>query len=187
MAKSSYTKRDLTVACSNVKRDLFNKLKKGNIKSVTKTLAINELAKRLGLKSARTLWKPEYQHRKYLDDWCNSLEEQANALELSPREESASFADTSSSKKEMTPRAYAPSDSSSIPDLNKKIKEQNKTIDELKSIIRTLRIENESLRTAKLYRLSRLDNAEVLDESIDELELENLYKVITSLYNSRNL
>ena len=88
MAKCSYEKRDLTVACSNVKRDLVSKLKKGTIKSITKTLAVNEIAKRLGLKSARTLWKPEYTHRVYLDNWYNNLEEQIISLDLSPKEES---------------------------------------------------------------------------------------------------
>ncbi len=179
MAKCSYEKRDLTVACSNVKRDLVSKLKKGTIKSITKTLAVNEIAKRLGLKSARTLWKPEYTHRVYLDNWYNNLEEQIISLDLSPKEESTISTNAINTKPESSPRADAHSDSSSVSELNA-------TINELKSIIRTLRIENESLRMAKLHRLSRLDNTEILNESIDDIELEKLYIAITSLYNSRN-
>lgn len=179
MAKCSYSKRDLTVACSNVKRDLVSKLKKGTIKSITKTLAVNEIAKRLGLKSARTLWKPEYTYREYLDDWYSNLEEQIISLDLSPKEKSTISTNAINPQPESSPRADAPSDSSSVSELNA-------TINELKSIIRTLRIENESLRMAKLHRLSRLDNTEILNESIDDIELEKLYIDITSLYNSRN-
>jgi len=186
MAKCSYSKRNLTVACSNVKRDLVSKLKKGTIKNITKTLAINEIAKRLGLKSSRTLWKPEYSYRKYLDDWYSNVEKQIVSLNLSPKEKSTISRNASDSENESSSRVDTSSSSSSISQLNTTINELNTTISELKGIIRTLRIENESLRIAKLHRLSRLDNTEILDESIDDLELEKLYKVITSLYKSIN-
>ena len=66
------------------------------------------------------------------------------------------------------------------------IKELKSTIDTLNSIITNLRIENESLRMSRIHRVRRLDESpDILDESIDDVQLYKLYQAVSTLYKAR--
>lgn len=163
-----YTKKDLTKACSNTKSTLIKKLQKGTITSISKTAIYEDLAKRLNLKSARTLWDSNYKYREYLDSWydnfCMDIEK------ISPKE--------------------SPTTEPKILEINNnldqniqiKIKQQNQKIEDLERIIKTLRLENESLRLSKIERFGYIDKLHLLSELIDEVGIKELYELINKLY-----
>ncbi|WP_455543492.1 hypothetical protein [Intestinibacter sp.] len=173
--KPSYTKRDLTVACSKIKTSIKKRIASSELelKSVTKNLVYADLAKRLKLSGTSAFWKPTYPHKEYLDNWYNelvkSIEQDMPANTVSQKV----TLDTANANK--------------IPqDIINKINEQKEMIEHLNKIIVNLRIENESLRLSRLHRLKKIDSSiEILNESIDDVELNNLYKVICDLYKSR--
>lgn len=177
--KPSYTKRDLTVACSKLKGFIIRKIESGDleIKSITKNYIYNDLARRLELSSGSSLWKSNYIHKDYLDKWYSGLLES-----IEP------FKPTTSSEKQCectTDVVATPTGQATEEDL-KTIKELKSTIDTLNSIITNLRIENESLRMSRIHRVRRLDESpDILDESIDDVQLYKLYQAVSTLYKAR--
>ena len=174
--KATYDKRALSVACSKLKTQIVKKveLNELNIEQVTKTFVFNELSKKLNLTSSSSFWKPTFQHKEYLENWYSKLDAQLKEM---------------SSKNQTNVKIDKTTDASynniNNGNLLKELKEKNTVIESLLDAITTLRIENESLRLAKLSRLGYVDNVEILNENIDDIELEKLYKIITNLYNSR--
>lgn len=178
--KYSYTKRDLTVACSKLKSYILKKIQSGDleIKSITKSYVCNDLARRLKLSSGSSLWKSNYLYKDYLDEWYSglleSIEPYASAT-TSTYKKSRGTTDTI----DTTPTQVTESNSETIMELKS-------TIDTLNSIITTLRIENESLRMSRIHRVRKLDESpDILDESIDDVQLYKLYQVVSSLYKAR--
>ena len=173
----SYTKRDLTVACSKLKTFIIKKIKSGDleIKSITKSYVCNDLARRLKLSSGSSLWKSNYQYKDYLDEWYSGLIDTINSCKP----------DTTKQSECTTNTVDTPPTKTTGDDLNT-IKELKDTINTLNSIILNLRIENESLRMARIHRIRRLDtSSDILDESINDVELHKLYQAVSTLYKSR--
>lgn len=174
--KTTYDKRQLSVACSKLKTQILKKIEQSQLSTeqVTKTFVFNELSKKLNLTSSSSFWKPSFKYKEYLEDWYSNLDES-----LKER------ASKSQPEVEITTTTNKVCSGSNSSNLSKEVKEKNDIIDSLLAAINTLRIENESLRLARLSRLGYIDNAEILNEEIDDAELEKLYKIITKLYESR--
>ena len=178
--KPSYTKRDLTVACSKLKGFIIRKIESGDleIKSITKNYIYNDLARRLELSSGSSLWKSNYIHKDYLDKWYSGLLESI---------ESCKPATTSTPKQSGCTNNVIDTTANQVTEDDlRTIKELKSTIDTLNSIITNLRIENESLRMSRIHRVRRLDESpDILDESIDDVQLYKLYQAVSTLYKAR--
>lgn len=174
MAKTSYTKKDLTKACATVKSLYTNKVRKGTCHEVSKTSVFSEIAKRLSLRSSRTLWRPKNEYREYLDTWYERFENDLKELQTSI------YGTSGTPSKEST---HHTSDNNKS---NVELQGQGKKIKELENIIRTLRLENEALRLSKTERFGHIDNLNLLPESIDPAELTILYEYVSKLYTAMN-
>ena len=187
----SYSKRDLVVTCSKTKKSIEKNLEIGKIdkKKITKSYVYNELAKRLKLSDSASFYRKTYIYYEYLDSWYKGLCEYIEELEeINPLESSDSTLNSknssSSNYNNPTPSEYK---SEEIDNLRLEIKEKDKLIKYLNNVIKELRMENESLRLNRINRIHKLDSnrkSDILDESLDSVEIKHLYDVIKKLYDS---
>ncbi len=174
--KTTYDKRTLSVACSKLKTQLIKKVKQSELKEgqITKTFVFQQLAKKLNLTSSSSFWKPSFQYKEYLENWYYNLV--VELKESVPQNDPNIKLNTS---------IETQCNNIDTQLLLKELKEKKSTIDSLLSIISTLRVENESLRLKKLPRLLSVDKIDILSEEINDTELEQLYQVVSNLYQAK--
>lgn len=188
--KCSYTKRDLIVVCSRFKTSIEKDLKSGVIdkKKITKSYVYNEIAKRLKLSSSASFYKKGYIYHEQLEKWyigfCKSIDE------ITPPSVTETKSTISSENNPINNHSdfdLYESNSEETNKLRSKIKEQDELIKYLNNVIKELRMENESLRLSRISKLHKLDadrKSDILDESLDSVEIKHLYTVIKKLYDS---
>ncbi|WP_160670497.1 hypothetical protein [Clostridium sp. C8-1-8] len=143
MAKKTYTKSDLSEVASQAKREIINKIKKGTLQSITKSNALDLIARKLKLKSARTLWYGD--SREYLDEWFSKLNNQIDDI-----------------LKLNTPQQPSPSplfqnQDKELSDFEMIIRDKSMLIIEYEKANRILREENEKLRLLVLEKHGKID------------------------------
>ena len=145
MAKTpSYSKSDLSVAASQCRRTILNKIKKGTLTKVSKTYAFDCVSKQLHLKSARTLWKGEASE--YLNNWFDKLENEIKQLKESEIINTNIEVNTNTD-----------SNIDEINNLRKKLQETNALLHEYEEAIKVLRSENEELRLKYIGKYGKID------------------------------
>lgn len=128
MAKKSYSQATLTYVASQIKRQLINRVKKDPANKFTKTEVFELIARKLDLKSARTLWLGN--SRLYLDEWYFKLEQQIQEL-----------------LDETPTKHHSPTiETTDINQLQSQLKMKDTLIREYEKVIAVLRQENEYLR-----------------------------------------
>lgn len=143
IARKTYTKIDLSRVSSQVKRQIVNKVKKGTIIKITKTEALDKIAKALKLSSSRTLWIGDT--RDYLDQWFVKLEDEIQeVLSYKNRPEDEHPAPVSN--------AY-----DDINTLIGRLDKKNTLINEYAEVIKVLREENEKLRLLIIEKHGKID------------------------------
>ena len=188
--KCSYSKRDLVVICSKFKTSIEKDLKSGVIdkKKITKSYVYNEIAKRLNLSSSASFYKKEYMYYEQLEKWyigfCKSIDEITTPSATETKSTTSSKNNPINNHSDFD---LSKSDSEETNKLRSKIKEQDELIKYLNNVIKELRMENESLRLNRISKLHKLDadrKSDILDESLDSVEIKHLYTVIKKLYDS---
>lgn len=188
--KCSYSKRDLVVICSKFKTSIEKDLKSGVIdkKKITKSYVYNEIAKRLNLSSSASFYKKEYMYYGQLEKWyigfCKSIDEITTPSATETKSTTSSKNNPINNHSDFD---LSKSDSEETNKLRSKIKEQDELIKYLNNVIKELRMENESLRLNRISKLHKLDadrKSDILDESLDSVEIKHLYSVIKKLYDS---
>jgi len=176
----SYTKRDLQIACSRVKRKVQDDIKLGSLDTsiVNKTYLYNEIGKKLKLRSGSAFHKPAYEHYEYLNNWYNGV-----------AQEIEKYCNSKSDTSSLDCNIDNPVQEEQIlsPDLSLELQRKNLMIEHLNKVIRELRMENETLRLKRISRLHNLDTdkgSDILDESIDSNEIKALYELISNIYNA---
>lgn len=188
--KCSYTKRDLVVACSRTKKSIEKDFRVGKIEKnkITKSYIYNELAKRLRLSSSAIFYKKTYMYYDYLDTWHKGLYQHIENITPISTDKSNFIVNSknnySSNRNNLD---FSKDDSKKIDKLISEIKEKDELIKYLNSVIKELRMENESLRLSRISKIHKLDidrNSDILDESLDSVEVKHLYSVIKRLHDS---
>lgn len=188
--KCSYSKRDLVVICSKIKKSIEKDLKSGVIdkKKITKSYVYNEIAKRLKLSSSASFYKKGYIYYEQLENWyigfCKSIDE---ITPSTTTEIKSTISLKNNSINNHSDSDLSESNSEETNKLRSKIKEQDELIKYLNNVIKELRMENESLRLNRISKLHKLDadrKSDILDESLDSIEIKHLYTVIKKLHDS---
>lgn len=71
----TYSKADLTFACSQVKRNILNQFKNGRMTKLNKKFVFDKIASqpRIGLETSRTLQDKDFEFHDYLEEWYKGL------------------------------------------------------------------------------------------------------------------
>lgn len=176
----SYTKRDLQIACSKVKRKVQSDINLGilNTSIVNKTYLYNEIGKKLKLRSGSAFHKPGYEHYEYLNKWYNGVAQEIEKFCNSKSDTPSSDCNIDNNVEDKQILS---------PDLSRELHEKNLLIEHLNKVIKALRMENETLRLKRIHRLHNLDankGSDILDENIDANEIKTLYELISNIYNA---
>ena len=173
MAKKQYTQSELSYACSQLKREILNKIKKGTLTKISKTQALSLVARKLNLASERTLWKGDT--GEYLDSWYKKLDAD---IKKSINEKNKTTNASKSSVVEVTLTDEPSDDKVSV---NQKLDDALKLIKTLEEALRVVRIENNKLREALITKYGKMDS-EINNESVEVL-ITNHEKIESQMAN----
>lgn len=179
--RCSYKKRDLQVACSKVKAKVQSDISSLCLDTsvVNKTYLYNEVGKKLKLRSGSAFHKPGYEHYEYLNKWYEGVAQLIEKYTISKPE--ATYTEDNIDNNPIEEKQIADQD------LMQALQQKNLLIEHLNRVIRELRMENETLRLRRIHRLHNLDankTSDVLDENITSKEIEDLYELISNIYNA---
>ena len=136
--RTKYNLSLLKYEAGQVKRHILNKVRKGELNTITKKECFILISQRpkLGIKTDRTLWEKE--RKEYLDTWYSKLIDDIYSILNSSEDILSNLTENTK-------------------DLHEKINYQNLLIQEYKVLIKQLRIENENLRLKTINKYGNID------------------------------